>query len=82
MDLGVSIMTSILDWESKILNQPSLQTVWRQICQKLDVIAQKMRAQVYKMKIEIQNSAIKGYHEFHVKSHKDLEMLILAAPTL
>ena len=27
----------------------------------------------------IQNSAIKCYHEFHVRSRKDLEMLILAA---
>ena len=30
----------------------------------------------------IQNSAIKGYHEFHVNSPKDLEMLILPTPML
>ena len=34
------------------------------------------------MKVVIQNSAIKGNHEFHVKLHKYLEMLILAAPIL
>ena len=37
---------------------------------------------VYKVKVVIQNSAIKCYHEFHLRSHKDLEMLILAAPFL
>ena len=35
-----------------------------------------------KTKLVIQNSAIKFCHEFHVRSHKDLEMLILAAPFL
>ena len=32
------------------------------------------------MKVAIQNLAFKGYHEFHVSSHKDLEMVILAGP--
>ena len=31
---------------------------------------------------DIQNSAIKDRHEFHVKTHKDLEMLILPTPIL
>ena len=31
------------------------------------------------MKVVIQNSAIKYYHEFLLRSHKNLEMLILAA---
>ena len=35
-----------------------------------------------KTKVVIQNLAIKCYHEFHVKSHKVLEKLILAAPFL
>ena len=34
------------------------------------------------MKVVIQNSAIKGRHEFHVKTHKDLEMLIFPTTTL
>ena len=34
------------------------------------------------MEIVMQNSAIKGYREFHVRSHKDLEMLILLIPIL
>ena len=34
---------------------------------------------VYKEKVVIQNSAIKYYHEFYLRSRKDLEMLILAA---
>ena len=37
---------------------------------------------VYKIKIVAQNSAIKGEHEFHVSSHKDLEILILPTPIL
>ena len=37
---------------------------------------------VYKMKVVIQNSAIKGRHEFHLKTHKDLEMLILSTSFL
>ena len=36
----------------------------------------------YKIKVMILKSAIKGYHEFHVRLHKDLEMLISAAPIL
>ena len=28
----------------------------------------------------IQNSVIKCYHEFHERSHKDLQVLILAGP--
>ena len=34
------------------------------------------------MELVTQNSAIKGYHEFQVRSHKDLEILILATPIL
>ena len=30
----------------------------------------------------IQNSAIKSFHEFHVMSYKDLQILMLAAPFL
>ena len=37
---------------------------------------------VYKTKLVIQNSATKYYHKFHLRSHKDLEMLILVAPFL
>ena len=33
---------------------------------------------VHKIKVVMQNSTIKGYHEFHARSHKDLEILILA----
>ena len=40
------------------------------------------KRKVYKTKVMIQNSAIKCYHEFHVRSHKDLETLILEAPFL
>ena len=32
------------------------------------------------MKEVRQNLTIKGYHEFRVRSHKDLEMLIIATP--
>ena len=35
---------------------------------------------VYKVKVVMQNSANKCYHEFHVRSHKDFEILTLAAP--
>ena len=31
-------------------------------------------------KVVVENSAIKFYHELHLRSHKDLEILILAAP--
>ena len=37
---------------------------------------------VYKVKVVVQNSAIKRYHEFHLRPRKYLEMLILAAPFL
>ena len=37
---------------------------------------------LYKMKVVIQNSAIKGCHEFDVRSQKGLEMPTLATPTL
>ena len=37
------------------------------------------KRKVYLMKVVIQNSAIKYYHEFLLKSHKNLEILILAA---
>ena len=30
------------------------------------------KRKVYKVKVVIQNSVIKGYHEFHVKSQNDL----------
>ena len=33
-------------------------------------------------KVVIQNWAIKCYHEFHLRSHEDLEILILTAPFL
>ena len=32
------------------------------------------------MEVVIQNSAIKGYFEFHVKLLKDLKMLVLLTP--
>ena len=38
------------------------------------------KRKVYKTKVVIENSATKCYHEFHLRSHKDLEMLILVAP--
>lgn len=34
------------------------------------------------MKVAIQNLPIKDYHEFYVRSHKDLEMSILVTPIL
>ena len=37
---------------------------------------------VCKAKVVVQNSAIKCYHEFHLRPRKDLEMLILGAPFL
>ena len=40
------------------------------------------KRRVYKTKVVIQNSPIKFYYEFHVRLHKDLEMLLLAAPFL
>ena len=40
------------------------------------------KRKVYKKKVVISNSVIKGCHEFHLRSHKDLEMLKLAAPIL
>ena len=40
------------------------------------------KRKVYKMKVMIQNSAIKCYHEFHVLLHKDLEILTLTTPFL
>ena len=43
---------------------------------------QVRKRKVYKTKVVIQNSATKCYHEFHLRSHKDLEMLILMAPFL
>ena len=36
----------------------------------------------YKTRIVIQNSATKCYPEFHLRPHKDLEMLILVASFL
>ena len=44
--------------------------------------SKKKQSLVYKMHGDIQNSAIKDRHEFHVKTHKDLEMLILPTPIL
>ena len=34
------------------------------------------------MEVMIQNSAIKGYREFHLKLYKDLKMLVLLTPIL
>ena len=36
------------------------------------------KREVYKMKVAIKNSAIKSYHEFHLRLHRDLQMQILA----
>ena len=41
---------------------------------------QVRKRKVYKMEVVIQNSAIKGYFEFHVKLLKDLKMLVLLTP--
>ena len=35
------------------------------------------KKKVHKMKVMIQNSAIKGNREFHLRPHKDLEMITL-----
>ena len=40
------------------------------------------KKKISKMEIVIQSLAIKCYYEFHLSSHKDLEMLILAATFL
>ena len=32
------------------------------------------------MKVVRQNSAIKGFHEFYIRLHKDLAMLIMPTP--
>ena len=37
------------------------------------------KMKVYKLKLGMLNSAIKGYHEFHIRLHKNLE-LISATP--
>ena len=37
---------------------------------------------VYKMKEVRHNLTIKGCHVFHVRSHKDLELLIMVTPIL
>ena len=44
--------------------------------------SKKKQSLVYEMHGDIQNSAIKDRHEFDVKIHKDLEMLILPTPIL
>ena len=49
-------------------------SIYFQACQNL-----VRKSKVYKTKAVIQNLAIKCYHEFHVTSHKGLEVLILAA---
>ena len=36
----------------------------------------------YKIKVVTLKSAIKGYHEFHERLHKDIEMLISVVPFL
>ena len=38
------------------------------------------KRKVFKTEVVIQSLAINCYHKFHLSSHKDLEMLILAAP--
>ena len=38
------------------------------------------KRKLYKMKVVIQNSALRGYQEFYVKLQKDLAMLMLAVP--
>ena len=37
------------------------------------------KRKVYKTKVVIQNSAVKCYYEFHVRSQKNLDILILVA---
>ena len=53
---------------------------WRIFFQSSQNVVRKKK--VYMTKIVIQNSATKCYHEFHLRSHKDLKMLILEAPFL
>ena len=59
------------DWVSEMLNQSNESS-----------LAEKnsFAEGLYMMKVVIQNSAIKDYLEFHFKSYKDLEMLILSTP--
>ena len=48
-----------------------------------DLVRKRVRKRkVYKVKVVIQDSAVKGSHEYHVRLDKDYEMLILAAPIL
>ena len=43
---------------------------------------QASRNPVRKKKVCRQNSVFRGYHEFHVNSHKNLEILIMATSIL
>ena len=62
------------------------------LLQKIDVNAHKVflpasanpvrKRNAYKIQVVILISAIKGYHEFHVRLHNGLEMLIREAPIL
>ena len=40
------------------------------------------KRKTYGTKVVIHNLAIKCYHEFHIRSHEDLELVTLAAPIL
>lgn len=40
------------------------------------------KSKAYKMRIMKQNSAVEGCHEFPVKAHKDLEVLLFQTPIL
>ena len=75
-------------WESEIVNQPSSSPnvrailfspkeffTWVEIRQEKGKLRKK---KVYKVKVVIQNSAIKGYREFHGRPHKGLETVILS----
>ena len=57
-------------WERKknVLQKDFFQASWNP----------ERKREVYKMKVAIKNSAIKSYHEFHLRLHRDLQMQILA----
>ena len=95
--IRVSIMNFIPDWESDIVNwagmQINLSQNWYYYAKnKISFFFKKYSFQasknplrkkkVYKMKVMIWNSAIKGYHELHVRSHKYFEMLTLTTSIL
>ena len=94
---GVSILNFIPDCESKLyislvcVEIDVIAQNWG-LFRKKNIVSVKdfsqtsgnsvRKMKVYKMKVLILSSAIKGYHEFHLWSHKDLETLILATPIL